>query len=185
MTYMNLLTVGTITTTQSVNDPELNIYGGYKVNGAQIGSNIRIYGTGSQRLSNSSPGDDVLLRGGATIIGNAFSHAKAESNFGFIRCNYAGTIAVQANVYWDSSYTANDKLHFILWNRTTNAPISNMVNFRTPFQAPQTNTVSPVAYAQVSAGDNIKIRAYNETGARGTIDLSVTELFAQYLAPIL
>lgn len=140
--------------------------------GAQIGSCMSRTGSGNQTLTTTAT--TVSMNATADMDrGNVFD----ESTNG-IKCLYDGLVHVIASVRFASGFTVNDYMNATIYQGSTAVKTSRI---RTPF-AVYGGDVIIDAYIEVSANDDITIRARNETGGRGTVDKAVTRLTACYVS---
>lgn len=97
-------------------------------------------------------------------------------------CNYDGLVVVSARMYCNSGFTAGDQ---IILSIGKNSDVVESASIKMQSTGGETITCTPVLI-QVAAGDVIKLKAQNVTGARGTIGNSsgtyANSLTAFYLA---
>lgn len=161
----------------------VNIAGHYQANGAQIGSYIKLKGEDNDTITLGTSDKYPAMKELVEKKGNAFSHNTTNN---CIECLYDGTIIVQAKIRIGGNYTAQDIIGYGLYNMDegTNFAASQ---FRVPpnMTAPNQDVFTMAMPAVVSAGDRIRIRIRNATGARGRVQNDNTVISATFIAPSL
>lgn len=153
----------------------LDIVGNYKINGAQIGSVMRLKGSSYSSPLSTSYKTLNLSTTAEINTGNAFT---ASSNG--IKCAYAGTVHLIGKVRFNDSFTANDYMVAQIYNTTQSTAIQTG-RMRTPTQV-FNGDVWVDAYARVNANDVLLLRAENATGGRGTVTIGECSLTACYIS---
>ena len=151
--------------------------------------NIDISGGGgtssAMKRTGASSGTLTLGNGSANIKkieliqtdfteGNGFS---ADTTNKGIKCNEAGVVFVTAKIRVYDSFTANDYVNAYIYKGNSSIAMGRI---RTSFQTYNSDIVIST-YATVSANDVLTLWAYNDTGSRGTILKSATNMSVGYI----
>lgn len=99
-----------------------------------------------------------------------------------IICNYDGIVVVSGRMYCNSGFTAGDQ---VILSVGKNSDVVESTSHKMHSTGGETITCKPVLI-QVAAGDVLKLKAQNTTGARGVVGNSsgtyANSLTAHYLA---
>lgn len=99
-----------------------------------------------------------------------------------IICNYAGVVAVSASIFCASGFTAGDQVLLTIGKNSDTVIKTSHIMAGTGKEA----IVSPTVLVSVVAGDVLKLKIHNVTGARGLVGSSAVSyangLMAHYLA---
>lgn len=94
-----------------------------------------------------------------------------------ITCNFDGVIVVSASIYCNSGFTSGDQVIMTIGKNS-----DAIVKVSHTMHGTGSQTInSGVVLVSVAAGDVLKLKAQNATGARGTIG-STSPAYANYLS---
>ena len=183
ITYTSTVYLPSLTT-----DGNISAYRNKTLAGGIIGSFIRISGEDNATQTCLSDYRTLNLKTVGINRGNAFEIVRIGSDtpqrWG-IKCLYPGTLLVGGKVTYTSGFTANDITYTQPYNYTTSTPIGGAYRHRTTTTNASITVSVPSTPTAVSANDVIVMRAQNATGARGTVTLEASMLFAMYMGPLL
>lgn len=157
---------------------------GYETDdGAELGSHIKLKGEDNETITLGTSDKYPAMKKLVEKKGNAFSHNTTNN---CIECLYDGTIIVQAKIRLGGNYTAQDTIGYGLYNMDEDT-IFAASQFRVPpnMTAPNQDVFTMAMPVVVSAGDRIRIRIRNATGARGRVQNDNTVISATFIAPSL
>lgn len=154
--------------------------GAIESGGAKIGSFIKLTGEDNATITLATTDKYPAMSKLVFNWGNTFAR---DTTNNCIECLYAGIIIVQAKIRLGGNYTAQDIIGYGLYNmdEDTNFAASQ---FRVPpnMTAPNQDVFTMAMPVVVSAGDRIRIRIRNATGARGRVQNDNTVITATYIA---
>ena len=94
-----------------------------------------------------------------------------------LTCKYAGLVVVSASLYCNSGFTAGDQVLFTIGKNS-----DSLVKTSCIMPGTEKHTITTgLVLAEVAAGDVLKLKCQNVTGARGTVGSSATS-YSNFLA---